>query len=242
MAKKPVSGELVVLFNHYAEKPGFGTDWGFSAVVRLEDEIILFDTGKEGDILLDNMRKLGVSPREIDAVFISHIHYDHIGGLEDFLRENPDVRVFVPASFPRQVVEKIESAGAECVRVVAPMEIFPGVWSTGEMGGAIMEQAMVINADSGVVVITGCAHPGIVSIVERAHAIFPARPIYLVIGGFHLLATPLVEISRIVERFEQLGVKKVSPTHCSGDQARNLFRKRYGENYIPGGVGTVIKF
>ena len=242
MAKEPVSGELVVLFNHYAEEPELGTDWGFSAAVRLGDETILFDTGKEGDILLDNMRKLGISPREIDAVFISHIHYDHIGGLEDFLRENPDVRVFVPASFPRQVVEKIEATGAECVRVAAPMEIFPGVWSTGEMGGAIMEQAMVINADSGVVVITGCAHPGIVSIVERAHAIFPTRPIYLVIGGFHLIATPLTDFSRIVERFEQLGVKKVSPTHCSGDQARNLFQKRYGENYIPGGVGTVIKF
>ena len=58
------------------------------------------------------------------------------------------------------------------------------VYLTGEMGFSIKEQSLILNTPEGLIVITGCAHPGIVEIVKKAKAMLN-RDIYLAIGGFH---------------------------------------------------------
>jgi 7,8-dihydropterin-6-yl-methyl-4-(beta-D-ribofuranosyl)aminobenzene 5'-phosphate synthase len=50
------------------------------------------------------------------------------------------------------------------------------------------------------------------------------------------------EIINVVKELKNLGVEYVTPTHCSGDLAIEIFKAEYGENYIPGGVGRVIEF
>jgi 7,8-dihydropterin-6-yl-methyl-4-(beta-D-ribofuranosyl)aminobenzene 5'-phosphate synthase len=73
--------------------------WGFSCFVEVEGAPkILFDTGADGNILLSNMERLHIDPRDIEEVFISHGHFDHIGGLSAFLKVNSDVKLYVPVS------------------------------------------------------------------------------------------------------------------------------------------------
>jgi 7,8-dihydropterin-6-yl-methyl-4-(beta-D-ribofuranosyl)aminobenzene 5'-phosphate synthase len=90
------------------------------------------------------------------------------------------------------------------------------------------------------VIITGCAHPGIVAIVEQAREVF-AEPVRLVLGGFHLGGKSKAEIDAILRDFQRLGVEQVAPCHCTGEQAITQFAAEYGEDFIEAGVGRVIR-
>ena len=227
---------LTIVYDNNEHDPRLKTEWGFACLVEFGDHTILFDTGGDGSTLLGNMDKLGLDPRRIEAVVLSHIHGDHTGGLGGLLAMHNDVTVYVPRSFPDSFKMQVQAAGAELVEVSEPVEIVPGVNSTGEVKGGIIEQALVVTSAQGLVVITGCAHPGIVRMVEQAQDV-AKDDIYLVLGGFHLGGKSKAQISRIVADFRCLGVQKAAPCHCSGDKARELFAEEYGDDYVLNGVG-----
>jgi 7,8-dihydropterin-6-yl-methyl-4-(beta-D-ribofuranosyl)aminobenzene 5'-phosphate synthase len=227
---------ITEVFNNILYGEGMTASWGFSCVVRLPDHTILFDTGGEGNILLDNMEAAGIEPSSIDIVFLSHEHGDHIGGLGDFLEQNGEVTVYSPASFGDGYRKILSGFGIEPVEVSESIEICPGAWSTGEMGSMIREQSLVILTDRGPVVVTGCAHPGIVEITARARDLAKRDPL-LVMGGFHLGRTGDEEVHRIISVLEGLGVRYVAPSHCTGEWAINTFRDVFGERFIEGGAG-----
>jgi len=227
---------ITEIFNNILYREGMTASWGFSCVVRLPGRTILFDTGGQGSILLDNMEAAGIAPDSIDIVFLSHEHWDHIGGLRDFLEQNNDVTVYSPASFGDEYRKILSEFGIEPLDVTEPLEICPGVWSTGELGRGIPEQSLVIVTDRGPVVVTGCAHPGIVEITEKAKDLAKSDPL-LVMGGFHLGRASEEEIGRVISSLEGLGVKYVAPSHCTGEEAIDAFRKAYRERFIAGGAG-----
>ena len=117
--------------------------------------------------------------------------------------------------------------------------ISQGMYTTGAMGGSIREQALVIRTSKELVVVTGCAHPGIVQIVEKAQEMFDG-PVYLVMGGFHLGDKSDRQLKGIINAFRDLGVQKVAPYHCTGDKAIARFKAEYGEDFIQAGAGNVI--
>ena len=119
---------------------------------------IMFDTCWDGNVLLHNMEKLGVTKEDIDTIVISHDHWDHLGGLTHIL--HPDVTVYVPNSFSRELMHEIEQRAGK-VEATGPKEIAPDVFTTGEIGGKIKEQALLLKINQGIVVVTGCAHPGL---------------------------------------------------------------------------------
>jgi 7,8-dihydropterin-6-yl-methyl-4-(beta-D-ribofuranosyl)aminobenzene 5'-phosphate synthase len=90
------------------------------------------------------------------------------------------------------------------------------------------------------VVVTGCSHPGIVSIIERARQLAGGR-LLAVLGGFHLLDHTDQEVAAIVARFQELGVEKVGAAHCTGEEAIDAFRKAYGAGFIEMGAGRVVE-
>ena len=91
--------KATIIYDNTAFRKDLQADWGFAALIEANGKRILFDTGGSGSILLSNMNKLGITPKEIDDVFISHAHFDHTGGLSAFLDQNSDVTVWVPPSF-----------------------------------------------------------------------------------------------------------------------------------------------
>lgn len=228
---------ISIVYNNVAFSDEMELDWGFSCVVRNPDRTILFDTGDDGRILLKNMATLGIDPREIEAVFLSHQHGDHIGGVMAFLRRNPKVSVYVPKSFSSNLREKIKNPSTKIIPVGVPNRLYENVYSMGEMGTWLKEQSLVLDASMGVVVITGCAHPGILNIVRKANQLVH-KDVCLVKGGFHLLNKNAFEIDRIISALKEMGVQKVSPSHCTGEEAILRFKKAWGENFIPGGCGA----
>jgi len=230
--------QITIVYDNYPFQAGLKTSHGFSCLVRGMEKTILFDTGGEdGEILLQNLHALQVNPKDVDLVVISHEHNDHVGGLAAFLRENNQVTVFLPASCNADLVKSVGEAKAKCVLVKDPLEICKNVYLTGQV---LFEQALVLNTEKGLTVITGCAHPGIVSMLYRAKEILP-KNIDLVLGGFHLGALPEDGVKKIIRDFRELGVSKVGATHCTGDRAIQLFKDAYRDNYVPLGVGKVVK-
>jgi len=234
------SPQIMIIYDNYPFDERLHPAWGFSCLVRLAETTILFDTGGDGSTLLHNMRQLGIDPGEVDTVVLSHIHGDHVGGLSDFLKQNSAVTVYLPQSFPKSFKEQVTSPGAKVAEVSEAREIFTGVYTTGELGDGTKEQSLIVTTSQGLVVITGCAHPGVVNIIRKAKDVVPDARVYLVMGGFHLLGASLARIESIIDKFGQLSVAKVAPCHCSGDETRRLFEERYGEDYIKSGVGKRV--
>jgi 7,8-dihydropterin-6-yl-methyl-4-(beta-D-ribofuranosyl)aminobenzene 5'-phosphate synthase len=241
-AMPPVQGSDLTLSVVYDNNPydtRLETRWGFSCYVKGPEKTILFDVGGEGSILLSNMEKLKIDPKTVNALVLSHIHQDHIGGLSHFLRENHRVSVFMPQSLPQSVKDKVRQASAKSVGVHKPMKICRHVYSTGELGTFIREESLIIKTSRGLIVITGCAHPGIVNIVKKAKGLLSSE-VYLVLGGFHLCWMNLSQVREIISGVKKEGVKRVAPCHCSGDLARKQFRKAYGKDFILVGAGKTI--
>ncbi|MCK4352921.1 MBL fold metallo-hydrolase [candidate division WOR-3 bacterium] len=216
------------------------TRWGFSCLIEGLEKTVIFDVGGEGSVLLKNMEKLSINLDSIDIVILSHIHYDHIGGLSDFLDKNPNVTVYMPKSLPKSIKDEVKEAEAKLIEVHKPIKICKNAYSTGELGTFIKEQSLAIKTSKGLVIITGCAHPGIVNIVKKAKKMLN-DDVYLVLGGFHLCWMNGYQIKRIVKGIKGEKVKKAAPCHCSGDLARKLFKKVYGKDFILAGAGKKIK-
>jgi 7,8-dihydropterin-6-yl-methyl-4-(beta-D-ribofuranosyl)aminobenzene 5'-phosphate synthase len=212
--------------------------WGFAALVSYNDHILLFDTGGDGPTLIENMLTLQIDPIQIESVVLSHAHGDHTGGLSALLEHGTRPTVYLPPSLSATFKNQV-SKTTEVIEVTPGLSITEGVFTTGEMGRSTPEQALVIQTDQGLVIITGCAHPGIVEIVEQARTLMGGQ-VRLVLGGFHLRSKSETEIDGILRAFGLLGVEQVAPCHCTGDRAIAMFAAEYGENFVQAGVGKVI--
>jgi 7,8-dihydropterin-6-yl-methyl-4-(beta-D-ribofuranosyl)aminobenzene 5'-phosphate synthase len=176
---------------------------GVSYLVRADDTTILFDVGlnsrgEHPSPLLRNMQALGVDLKSIDFIVISHLHLDHVGGMEcqrkgTFALSSGEpldlsgITAFVPEpmTHPTAKVEVVEG----------PRSIAPGVASLGPIPrqlfffGWTPEQSLAVNVEGkGIVLITGCGHSTIQRIVERAEMLFD-EPIYGIVGGLHYPVT-----------------------------------------------------
>ena len=208
---------ITILYDNESRAEGLQADWGFSCLISHGGVNLLFDTGANGAILLQNMRTLGIEPGSIHEVFISHNHFDHAGGLSSFLNENKEVTVYAPES-----LKGIKSA-REVVYVSEPFEIMDGFYTTGLLGD--VEQSLAVRTEDGLVVIVGCSHPGVKSILNAVKRF--GTP-FALIGGLHGFS-----------EFEVLQpLRLVCPTHCTQHIAE--IKARYPEKYVRGGVGASI--
>jgi 7,8-dihydropterin-6-yl-methyl-4-(beta-D-ribofuranosyl)aminobenzene 5'-phosphate synthase len=236
--------EITVLYDNYTLTEGCNADWGFSCLITGTEKNILFDAGAYGNILLGNMDKLGVGAQDADLVVISHNHGDHtgdwqtIGGVFSFLGRNSDVTVYLPPSVPSGPIRNVEATGASTQIVNEPIRLCECVHLTGPMGTSTIEQSVVLDTPKGLVVITGCAHPGVVQIIQKAKQMLD-KDVYFVFGGFHLLNDSDSQIMSKIQQFKSLGVRKCGASHCTGDRAIELFKQEYGADFVPIGVGPI---
>jgi 7,8-dihydropterin-6-yl-methyl-4-(beta-D-ribofuranosyl)aminobenzene 5'-phosphate synthase len=231
--------KITVIYDNNSYKAGLETAWGFSCFIEGAEKTILFDTGSNPFLLLRNINRLKINPVDIDLILLSHMHWDHTGGLYGILENNPAVTVFLLESFSKKYKEDIEKFGTKIVESQKPVSICEDVFSTGALGKLIKEQSLVVRTNRGAVVITGCAHPGIVTIIKKAKDIIKDE-ILLVIGGFHLGAESKTKMEKIISNIRELGVRYVGPCHCTGEDAKQLFQRVFGENFIHAGAGKVI--
>ncbi len=231
--------KVAVVVDNY-DFNGYETAWGISVLVETgNNHVILFDTGPSPSILRENLAKLGYSLSDIDYVVISHEHHDHCGGLEAF--KNMGLRVYVPLRASEALKDYVKSLGLALIEVNDTVNLVDNIYVIGELYGPPWEQALAVNVSGkGLVIIVGCAHPGILSIVKKACKDLHAKP-YIVLGGFHLAGASESRIEKIASELAEIVTYKIYPIHCSGDGFRRFLEKRFPEKYGDGHVGLVIR-
>jgi len=210
--------KITILYDNTVFQSGLKSDWGFSCLVETHNKRVLFDAGSNGAILLENMKNLDIDPLSIDEIFLSHTHFDHIGGLSEFLNQNNNVKIYVPTS-----LRGIHNA-KEVIHIDEPMKLDDNIFSTGELD--LIEQSMAVKTDKGLVLIAGCSHPKMENIFK---AVSQFGNIHAIIGGLHGFNE--------FEMFKDLGI--ICPTHCT--QHITEIKSLYPEKYIEGGVGKIIE-
>lgn len=199
---------LTIVYDNNTIRDNLKPDWGFSCLVETGETNLLFDTGANGDILLHNMGALDVNPADIDAVVLSHDHFDHTGGLNSLLQVNPDIPVYKPTFSPE------------------PREFLPDIMTTGALGTRIKEQSLMLKTNKGLIVVTGCSHPGLENILDVARGF---GSIYAVIGGFHGF-----------NKLDALqNIPLIVPCHCT--QQKQRIAEVYQDAHCRCGAGKIIQ-
>jgi len=240
----PLPIEITILYDNRPSDSACVTDWGFSCFIKAFEKTILFDVGEKEDVFLKNVKALNVDLKAADAVVISHLHPDHANAIGAFLNLKSGLPIYVPDDLnpePRtqRFRDEIQKAGIAPTVVKAPTEIFPHVFLTGTMGLGIKEQSLILDTDSGLVIVTGCSHQGVVAVVQRARSMLK-KDIRLLLGGFHLLDYKEAVIKNIIEKLKENGVRQVGATHCTGETAIRMIKDAYGEKFVDLGVGRKI--
>lgn len=238
---QPTTGSLTVLFDNYLYESDCRTEWGYSCLVETPEMTILFDTGGEPAVLAHNIETLNVDVQDIDCIVLSHEHWDHIGGLEVILGQKQNIPVYVPGDFPYQVMGSIRSMGGECVELENATKITESIAVTDTLDGPPVEHSLIIKTSEGIIMVTGCSHPGVQKLARNAYEL-TEDTIQLVIGGYHLGSATNYMLDRVCDDLDEIGVERVSATHCTGDDSIQYFRDRYGENFIESGAGFHYEF
>jgi 7,8-dihydropterin-6-yl-methyl-4-(beta-D-ribofuranosyl)aminobenzene 5'-phosphate synthase len=244
---------------------------------------ILVDVAQNPQALLANFEKMAIAPACIDAIVLTHCHYDHTRGLTRILEaiDRDDVPViahpdlfrlnFVQTPFLRHVgvmpgdlQPQIEDAGGVLFLTSDPLQIMPGLMTTGEVerttdfedpgidlytieNGRVKTDAMpddislVANLEgSGLVVVTGCCHAGIVNVLAHARRIAGVEKIGGLIGGLHLVAASDDRIEKTVDGIRAVDPDWVYAGHCTGFRAQAALYSALKSRFTPLQTGMVV--
>ena len=286
MVKTMKSVDITVLVEDTVHQARMRAEHGLSLYLEAGGQRILFDTGASA-LFLGNAKNLGLHLNDLDALVLSHNHYDHTGGVEFLIdlysgapsiyahpktfsqsyakakagREpSPRRQAARPIGFPYPLgLEGLQKRGIKLTMNREPLEILKGVWLSGEVprncpfeevgksffldpqltqvDDVVDDQALILNSERGLIVISGCCHSGMVNTLEAVTSLFPGIPLWAVVGGFHLLHADARRIKRSVDYLKSLDPKQVIAGHCSGFDALCSLRRAFGKRFRRLSVG-----
>ncbi|MCJ7649257.1 MAG: MBL fold metallo-hydrolase [Candidatus Lokiarchaeota archaeon] len=266
---------------------GWGS-WGLSFFLEIEDangknKNVLFDTGGDKEVFQHNAKAYDIDLSNIDAIFLSHGHWDHSSAILEVVEASSGVKLFMhPDVFSTRfhvnkdggrkengiqkeiTISQIENLGGEINFSSKPVEIIPGLWATGEVErGSGFETAMSLGENDkivkivdgkeiedniiddqslwteiegvGPIILTGCAHAGLINIIEKIKKLSNSEKFYGLIGGTHLVGRSDDYIDNTIQGLKSHEFQFISPCHCTGFKATNVlynnFQKEFHLNY-----------
>ena len=256
-------------------------EWGFSAMIEVDGERILFDAGSRENTVVQNAKELNINLDSLDNIYLSHNHKDHTGGLITLKKEYPNsfknAHVgegifysrphFGNGNYILSNKYTLENLGIKFITHKNPTQLVPGVWTTGQVprkyeeknwsdlgkmidskGNTVEDvvpedQSLFFDTENGIVLISGCGHAGLANTLDYVQKIIPGRPIYKIIGGFHLLKLSNDKLEWTAGKMREAGVKYFVGAHCTGLNSTYSIRNFLGltsESALVGSVGTVI--
>jgi len=274
--------------NYTKAGKGLLAEHGLSCLIKVyagkEEHVILFDLAISPTCFFHNTELLEIDLGKVEAVVLSHGHFDHFGALEEFLKRtsrkipiflHPDAFLPRRLNIPNRILElpildetKLKNSGAILQKIKKPTLLasdlilalgeveritdfekgFPGAeakidneWVKDQF---FDDQGVVINVkNKGLVVISGCAHAGIINIIKYAMKITKTDKIYAVMGGFHLtgpIFEPLIDLT--IKEFKKINPDFIVPMHCTGWKAITQIAKEMPREFLLNTVGTTYIF
>lgn len=259
---------------------GLTGEWGLAMLVETAGMKILFDTGEKGG-LLNNAATLGIELKSVDALVMSHGHYDHSGGMQAFLSLRGQLPVYVHPDFftphygnpdkPRFIgvpfcKELLTGLGANFILTREPRELMPGVWISGEIprktdfekidrglfcldhngrkvpDALLDDMSLFCVVPGGLVIILGCAHAGLVNIIEHARAVTGVSKVFGIIGGTHLGPAPFAQQEATINFLQDLQLQLLAPNHCTGQPVMAWLAGVFGPRFHFAPAGSQFAF
>lgn len=249
---------------------GCACEHGLSFFIKTAKHRILVDTGATG-AFLTNAGRLGVDLKQVDTVILSHGHYDHAGGIMEFVRQNPAARIWMQKTAGGEYYHKNDNLEKYIgidpeIRKLPQVEwiegnkriddelfLFCGVtgrklWPSGNLELKVKrdgsfyqddfchEQYLVLEEENKKILISGCAHNGILNILDKFRDIYGAEP-DIVISGFHMRKksgyTPedLEVIKEIAMELKKLNTRFYTG-HCTGEIPYRILREHMGQQLV----------
>ena len=224
-----------------SSKSGCTSLWGFSLFIQTQKKSILFDTGSNGRVLLQNIKEKSLDVKDISTVFISHGHWDHIGGLDSIIEANNDIDIFTTKHLSNNFIKDYNKL-SNGVTVIDDKitKIAKDLYSSGAIGET-KEQSIILDTNHGLIIIFGCAHSGVGDVAKMASKHFD-KNILLLLGGFHLANKDEDEIFTLINILNECDTRYICPSHCTGERAKEIFSSNLKDIYIEGEVGFSIEF
>jgi 7,8-dihydropterin-6-yl-methyl-4-(beta-D-ribofuranosyl)aminobenzene 5'-phosphate synthase len=200
---------ILPLVERLTPSEGLDGEPGVSYLIRAGGMNLLFDVGlnprhRAQSALVRNAASLGIDLQSLDGIVISHVHADHVGGAMNMFRRtfSLSAEAMEPKGLPGYVPAPMRHERAAVELTTGPRVIAPGVAVLPPLprmlfwAGPVAEQALVVNVRGfGLVLVSGCGHPGIERILAATERVLDV-PITAVVGGLHLpvhaLGTPLM--------------------------------------------------
>ncbi len=171
---------------------------------------------------------------------------------------------FIPIGIPLKR-DSLEESGVRIKLDSGPVDVAKGVTATGEIpmiteyekiepmlfvreGGKEIpdpladDQALIIEADEGLVVLFGCAHRGIINTLKRIKEITGKGTVHTILGGLHLERAPEAQIEKSIEALGEYELRSIQPAHCTGVRAVAPLMRAFGGRVAPCTVGNILIF
>jgi len=262
--------------------------FGFSAYLEIKDNkgkkhLVIFDTGYKKGALLYNIKNLKIDLSPLECIILSHGHHDHTSATVELIkRAKRKVKILAhPNAFlPKFKIERgkrrhhgvprrerktdIQKAGGQIIETTHPIEILPGVSTSGEIKRIIPyekitwkhvtvingkqerdqvldDQALFINIErKGVLVLSGCAHAGIINTLQSALDVTKTKKLYGFIGGTHLIRPKENRLRETIRKLREFDLQLISPAHCTGHKSITALNQAFPEAFVLNYAGRTI--
>ena len=177
-----------------------------------------------------------------------------------YIRPQGQAGRYVGIPFQRQ---ELESLGARFNLTTKPVKITNSVMTTGEIpmvtefeeiepnrffvkedsgwqpDNLLDDRALIINTESGLVVIVGCAHRGTINTLYHAQQLTGIKVIHAVLGGTHLTSASKERLRLTIAALRELGIQRLGLSHCTGLPAAMAIAQEFGDSFFFNNAGTI---
>ncbi|MBD3184249.1 MBL fold metallo-hydrolase [Candidatus Poribacteria bacterium] len=272
--------QITTLVENEVGKAGLLAEHGLSFLIETDNETILFDTG-QGCALIHNAEEMGVDLSKVNKIVLSHGHADHTGGLKDALKACGGANVYAhPGAFDEKysvakcqrrsigipyTIESLELMGAKLHLSKEPVQIAPGIQTTGEIprvtdfevipdrlctikeNNLIKDElkddlSLIIQGKNGILVVFGCGHSGIINTLKKVDQLMHNTYISMVIGGIHLIDASKGRIDKTIQELDKFNIDKMGLCHCTGKLATIRLYEHFGGKVFFNHVGTNLEW
>jgi 7,8-dihydropterin-6-yl-methyl-4-(beta-D-ribofuranosyl)aminobenzene 5'-phosphate synthase len=195
---------------------------------------------------------------KVDVHAHPHVFLDRIAVLKE---EDREIKRFIGIRYKKRY---LESLGANFVFNTDFWEVEKGLFLTGEVPRKtafekpdprlfaevdekttqdifLDDQSLILDTEKGLILILGCAHSGMINIVQHVIAKTGREKFYAILGGTHLDFLTPEQLEESIRSLKKMTIEKIGVSHCTGMRAAFRLHQEFGERFFYGCVGSVLE-